>query len=294
MKIKIKLLSCLIFFLTFIYITIPPLSFELNIKNEINDEVIVQVSTQNGEINLEIEDYLVGVVAAEMPASFELEAIKAQVVASRTFVYSRNLKVDDTVSSQVYQNDEVLKEKWKEKYDENIKKIKDAVNQTKGQVIVYDGQIIHAFFFSSSNMKTNNSEDYWNQAYPYLVSVDSSFDSIKKDNKRTKEISKERINQVFQMKVNNIEVIALYENKYVKEVSVNDKIYSGREIRELCDLSSSSFTIEKKANAYLFHTIGSGHGVGLSQYGAQGMALKGYSYIDILKHYYRGVEIVNK
>lgn len=284
----------MIFFLVFVYLSIPPLSQELNIKNEIKEDDYVTVSTNMGEIQLSIEEYIIGVVSAEMPVTFELEALKAQAVASRTFVYSRNLKVDDTVNSQVYQNDEKLREKWKDNYEEYINKVKKAVNETKGQVITYKGEMIHAFFFSSSNGSTNNSEDYWSTSYPYLVSVSSPYDHIKKDNERVKEISIDEINQIFDMEIKNIEILELYENDYVKKVKVNSKIYTGKEIRELCQLASSSFSIEKKNDSYIFQTSGYGHGVGMSQYGAQGMAKEGYTYIEILKHYYKDVEIVNK
>lgn len=294
MKIKIKLMSCLFFFLSFIYMAIPPLSTELKVKNEMEKEAIVQVSSQLGEINVELEEYLVGVVAAEMQATFEIEALKAQAVAARTFVYSRNLRVDDTVNSQVYQQDDVLKEKWGQNYENYIKKVKQAVEDTKGEVLVYEGEIIHAFFFSSSNGKTNNSEDYWTTPYPYLKSVDSSFDEIKKDNHRTKRLSIEEINKCFDMKVQSMQILSLYENGYVKQVQVNDEIFSGKEVREKCGLSSSSFKVKLHENEAVFETLGSGHGVGMSQYGAQGMALKGYLYDEILKHYYQDVEIVHK
>lgn len=284
----------MIFFLVFIYLSIPPLSQELKIKNETKKDDFVTVSTQNGDIQLLLEEYVIGVVAAEMPATFELEALKAQAVAARTYVYSRNLKVDDTVNSQVYQNDEKLKSKWKDKYEEYINKVKKAVYDTKGQVIVYKGGIIHAFFFSSSNGSTNNSEDYWTTSYPYLVSVDSHYDSIKEDNLRVKEISKSEINQIFNMNVKSIEILELFDNDYVKKVKVNSKIYTGKEIRELCQLASSSFSIETKNDSFEFKTLGYGHGVGMSQYGAQGMAKEGYNYIDIIQHYYKDVEIVNK
>lgn len=284
----------MIFFLVFIYLSIPPLSQELKIKNEAKKDDFVTVSTQTGDIQLSIEEYIIGVVSAEMPVTFELEALKAQAVASRTFVYSRNLKVDDTVNSQVYQNDEKLKEKWKDNYDEYISKVKKAVNDTKGQVIVYKGEMIHAFFFSSSNGSTNNSEDYWSTSYPYLVSVSSPYDNIKKDNERVKEISIDQMNQIFDMEVKNIEILELYENDYVKTVKVNSKTFTGKEIRELCQLASSSFHVERKNDSFVFQTIGYGHGVGMSQYGAQGMAKEGYNYIEIIQHYYKDVEIVNK
>ncbi len=255
---------------------------------------MVSISTAGGEISLELEEYLIGVLAGEMPAVFEMEALKAQAVASRTYVLARGLKVDDTTSSQVYQNQDILKEKWKDSYEQNLKKIKDAIRQTQGQIMTYQNEIIHAFFFSSCNGKTNNSEDYWTTPYPYLISVESPYDSIKKDNERQKSISIQEMNEIFKEEVFQVEVLERYENNYVKIVKVNQTLYSGKDIREKCGLSSSSFTVQKNEEGFLFITLGSGHGVGMSQYGAQGMALAGYDYVEILKHYYTGVEIVNK
>ncbi len=260
------------------------------IKNNIEEDVMVQVTTNNTILDIKLEEYLVGVVSAEMPASFELEALKAQAVVARSFVYSRKLKVDDSTNTQVYHSDKKLKEKWKSKYDEYIKKIKEAVYSTKGEVIVYDDEIIRAYFFASSNGHTNNSEDYWTNALPYLRSVESIYDEVKID-KVT--YTKEEINKLFNMKVNTIKIKSIYDSGYVNEVLVNNKIYSGKEIREICKLRSSSFTVEF-GDKIIFHTKGYGHGVGMSQYGAQGMALAGYNYLEIIKHYYQGVEIVNK
>lgn len=294
MKVKIKLLACMVFFMFFLYLCLPSLSVQMQIENHFNEDIMVQVSSSSGDFEIELEKYLVGVLSSEMPANFELEALKAQAVASRSYVYSRLLKVDDTVSSQVYQKEDVLKEKWKENYEMNLKKIQSAIFQTKGQVMMYDNEIIHAYFFSSSAGKTNNSEDYWTTAYPYLVSVDSSYDAIKKDNVRQKSLSSEEVKKLFKEEVTSFEVVSYYENGYVKEVKVNSKSYSGKEIRELCGLSSSFFTVKLQQGALEFQSVGSGHGVGMSQYGAQGMALAGYNYQEILLHYYRGVKIVNK
>ncbi len=294
MRLKIKLAGSMFLFLFVIYLILPPFASEMRIKNIISEKTMVHVSSLSGNLDVELEEYLIGVVASEMPAQFEIEALKAQAVAARTYVYSRELQVDDTVNSQVYQKDELLKEKWKDKYEEYIQKVKEAVSLTKGQVLMYDQKIINAYFFSSSNGKTNNSEDYWTTAYPYLISVDSHYDSIKKDNQRVKEISFEEINRLFGFSINQIEVISQFESSYVKEVKINDQIFSGKKVREICSLSSSSFEVEKTDTGFVFTTLGSGHGVGMSQYGAQGMALEGYDYRSILKHYYSGVEIVNK
>lgn len=124
--------------------------------------------------------------------------------------------------------------------------------------------------------------------------MDSHYDFIKKDNIRTKELTNEELTKIFDESIKEIKILSNYENGYVKQVLVNEKEFSGREIREKCQLSSSSFEVSKTTKGFKFVTVGSGHGVGMSQYGAQGMALEGYDYKDILKHYYQNIEIVNK
>lgn len=104
----------------------------------------------------------------------------------------------------------------------------------------------------------------------------------------------EQLSAIFSTIVDEVEVISRYENGYVKEVRVNQSVMSGRKLRELLELASSSFEVECDKSGVMFTTVGSGHGVGMSQYGAQGMALEGYRYDEILKHYYSGVEILNK
>lgn len=280
----------------FVFMSLNPfMNSGLQIENqEMETQQYVTVSSNQTKTVMALEDYLIGVIAAEMPASFELEALKAQAVASRTFVSSRDYKVDDTTASQVYQNDEKLKEKWQDQYDENKRKIRQALLETKGQVLTYQQEIISATFFSSSNGKTNNSQDYWTGAKDYLVSVDSHWDHIKSDNIRTKALSWEQLHAIFSTIVHEITIISHYDNGYVKEVKVNEVVMSGRELREKLALSSSCFSIESNDQGITFTTVGSGHGVGMSQYGAQGMAKEGYSYDEILKHYYTGVEIVNR
>lgn len=279
--------------LVFVYIA----SFQLYpVKLEHNNQIqSQQVFVSDQQTNIDLEEYLVGVVASEMPASFEIEALKAQAVAARSFATSRNYQVDSTTSSQVYKSDEVLREQWHENYEQNIQKIREAVYSTQKEVLSYEGKVINATFFSSSNGKTNNAEDYWVSATPYLVSVDSHWDSIKEDNVRLNEFTFDELESVFGV-INTFEIISWYDNGYVKEVKVNETIYSGREIRELLGLSSSSFDVEMREDSLAIQTVGSGHGVGMSQYGAQGMALEGYTYQEILQHYYQGVsiELLNK
>lgn len=295
MKLKLKSLIVCFFFLFTLSLTTEFLPISLMIQNSLKQttekDKIVKLSHHGVTQEIELEQYLMGVVPSEMPVTFELEALKAQAIAARSFVVSRNYMVDDTTSSQVYKDDATLQAQWQNQYDEYRDKVKEAVLSTKNMVLMYEGNIVNATFFSSSNGSTNNAQDYWVSAVPYLVSVDSHWDNeIKQDNIRQASFTWNEVKNIIG-EVNNIEIMAYFDNGYVKEVLVNDTYYSGRNIREMFQLSSSSFSITIDETGLLFETVGSGHGVGMSQYGALGMALEGYTYDEILKHYYQGVEI---
>lgn len=252
--------------------------------------------SDGSEETIELEKYLEGVVGSEMPSSFETEALKAQAVAARTFVVQRNLEVDDTTSSQVYQDDSQLKQVWAESYDERSQKIHEVVSATKGEVMTYEGNYITASFFSSSPGKTANGNEYWTSDTPYLKSVDSHWDNEVNDgNEQNKEYSIQNFSQAlgFQNNVSQIGQPTYYDSGYVNEITIDGITFKGREIRELLKLRSSCFKIQKSGDTIHITTNGFGHGIGMSQYGAQGMALEGKKYQEILKHYYTGVEIVN-
>ncbi|MCD7893934.1 MAG: stage II sporulation protein D [Erysipelotrichaceae bacterium] len=265
---------------------------EKTISDKERKEYIVEVKTNEGILNIELEVYLIGVVAGEMPVDFEIEALKAQVVASRTFVLSRNLSVDNTTNSQVYLDNDTLLQQWGNQYNNYLAKIQQAIDETSYEVMMYDGQYVSALFFSCSNGQTVNSEDCFTEEVSYLQSVDSHWDEKLDPNYiQTKTFSKNELATLFHETLNDISITAYTDSGYVKSVIVNDTTYTGREIREILSLASSCFSIKLTSDGYVFTTYGSGHGVGMSQYGAQGMALEGYSYEDILKHYYQNIEI---
>lgn len=254
----------------------------------------VHIKRSNGkDVTIELEEYLIGVVGSEMPASFAKEALKAQAVAARTFVAKRNFEVDDTTASQVFQDDSQLKQVWKESYDENKKRIEEAVTETQGEVLTYQGELITAAFFSSCNGYTNNSEDYWSNSSPYLRSVESAWDKSVSGNKQTKELSLTDLSNAlgFQNTVKSIGKPEYYKNGYVKSIVIDGIKFSGREIREALSLRSSAFEIKLNKQTVHITTEGFGHGIGMSQYGAKAMAEAGYDYKKILKHYYTDVEI---
>ena len=258
---------------------------------------LVQVTRQDGTIEkIPLETYLEGVVGSEMPASYELEALKAQSVAARTFVMQRNMEVDDTTRTQVYHDDKQLRQIWGNQYETYHKKVKEAISATAHEVMTYDGTLISAVFFSTSCGKTANSEEYWGSKTPYLRSVDSSWDQQVSGYEETITISNEDFHTRlgFQNNVVEISQPVYYASGYVKSITIDRITFTGREIREKLQLRSSSFTIKKNRDGYTITTKGYGHGLGMSQKGAQAMALEGKDYQTILKHYYQGIKIEKK
>lgn len=275
-------------------------------SNQASADLSVAVMRSESE-NVEtvpLEAYVQGVVASEMPVNeFEPEALKAQALAARTFIVDHLLHqsdsdasdVSDTVQHQVYKNEEELKDLWGSDYETNMSKLEEAVTATAGEIITYEDAPIMPAFFSTSNGRTENSEDYWDNELPYLRSVESPWDeeSAKFLDQRTftvDEVGKQLGVELPQGTAIAIETTRT-EGERVEELSLNDQQISGRDVREKLDLQSSDFTIEQKNNHLIFTTRGFGHGIGMSQYGANFMAKDGKSYQDIIEHYYQGVEI---
>lgn len=268
-----------------------------------NTYVKVKRETKNIIEEIPLEEYVVGVLSGEMPASFELEALKAQAVAARSYVLKKMEKsneeydVVDTVSNQVYLSETELKEKWKDQYQNYMKKMKIATTQTKGEYLEYDGKVIDAFFFSTSVGVTENSGEIFSSQLPYLVSVESKWD---KEVSPVFEVNYEFSLADFYTKLGlpyknklEIEIIKKTSSGRIKELKINGNSFSSSTVFSKLNLKSTFFTIEQVGSNVRITTNGYGHGVGMSQYGAQGMAKNGYSYDQILKHYYQGVEIKN-
>ena len=270
--------------------------------NSNKTEQTIRVLKDNNIQVLNLEDYLVGVVSSEVPASFEEEAIKAQAVAARTYALKQieNKKdlpydVTDDTQTQVYQTDEELKEKWKDNYDKYINKIKKCVNETKGEYVTYNNQIIYAFFFSTSNGKTEDNKNVFGQDLPYLKVVDSSFDEKETNNfynEKTFNLSDFYSNLGLEYNDNlNITDEIRTESGRVSSIKINQVEFTGRNFQNKLSLRSNDFTIKKENNIVKITTKGFGHGVGLSQYGANALAKQNKNYKDILKYYYQGTEI---
>ncbi len=278
-----------------------------NYYEEINyvenkEEKVVKLLDSNEIINISLEDYITGVVSCEMPASYEYEALKAQAVASRTYAlekmkYNNTYDLENSTNNQCYHSNDKLKSKWGNNYEKYYNKIKKAVNETKGYYITYKGEIIKAFYFSTSNGYTEDVQDVFGSKLDYLSSVESSWDKNNKNFEKTISFNEldflNKLN-IKESKVNKIEIISRTKSNRVNEIIINNSKFKGTTLRKLLGIRSTDFDIEKKDNIVYITTRGYGHGVGLSQYGANGYAKNGFSYVDILKHYYKGVTISRK
>ena len=298
---KILLLTCIIIFIPYIITSIFFRNDEIKFIYKSNMQVRVKNVETNEITNIPFEDYIVGVLAGEMPVSFEVEALKAQAVAARSYVmkqmiYNRDKEYDvvNTVKNQVYLDDEYLKKTWKDEYTTKINKLKMAVLETYNEYLEYDGEVVEAMFFSTSVGKTENSEEVFSSKKPYLRSVDSSWDSISPvfEVKYTFNLNEfyERLNIEYN-DILKLETIEQTSTGRIKKIKINGILLEGSTVVNKLNLKSNHFTIEQKDKIINITTKGYGHGVGMSQYGAQAMALKGYSYKEILEHYYGGTDI---
>ena len=267
------------------------------IKLKYISSIIVRVKrvNKNRIDNVMLEDYVVGVVAGEMPVSFEMEALKAQAVASRSYVLRKindNINNDydvvDTTSNQVYLDLDDLKDNWGNDYVNYLNRVREAVNDTSMEYLEYDGEVINAMFFSTSNGYTEDCVSVFSSDVPYLRSVESSWDSSVNSNfSYRKEIDLKSFYEKLGLEYNNklnILILERSNSNRVISLRINGVKFSGRDIYNKLGIRSTDFSIDQDGDKVVIITKGYGHGVGMSQYGAYGMAKEGYSYKEILDH----------
>lgn len=285
---------------------------------EISNEPYRVLNCSTGEITeVSVRDYVIGAVAAEMPASFEEEALKAQAVAAHTYAErQRNLQrkapdkalgnadfSDDPNKYQGFFTNEKIRHYFGDNYDIHYNKIAAAVDEVLPYIITYDDEPIIAAFHSMSSGKTESAENMWGTAVDYLVPVNSKSDKDAPNYIDETEISvdfvRARLEKVFEgvqlgdSPENWIKTGAKSDSGTVLEVTVGDVKASGNDIREAFGLRSADFTVDFKDNNFIFTTRGYGHGVGMSQYGANHMAKEGKGWKSILEHYYNDCEIIS-
>ncbi len=298
---KLIIVTLLVIIIPFLFVKIFVQTDEIKFKYVTNNTIRVK-NEKTGQITkIPFEEYIKGVVAGEMPATFELEALKAQAVASRSYAMyqmtatkDKDYDVLNTTSNQVYLTDEQLKANWKDEYTEKINKIKNAIKETSGEYLTYKGQIVNAMFFSTSSGQTENSEEIFVSALPYLRSVDSKWDQASPVYTDTYTFDLKDFYSKLNLPYNEklvIEVTEKTSTGRTKKLKINNQELNGRDVATKLSLRSNYFDIVQNENKITITTKGFGHGVGMSQYGANGMAKEGYKYDQILKHYYQNTEI---
>ena len=298
---KLILVTLLIILIPFIIVSLFIRTDEIKFHYMTNEVVRVKDEKTNQITEVPFEEYIKGVLAGEMPASFELEALKAQAVASRSYVMvkmeqnqNNDYDVVNTVSNQVYLTDDELKEKWQDDYTSKINKIKTAVLETKGEYLSYNNEVVEALFFSTSTGKTENSEEVFSAKVPYLRSVSSTWDEASPVFEDTATFNLQDFYTKLGLTYNETlttEVTETTSTGRVKKIKINGSEFNGRDVATKLSLRSNYFNIVQNGETVTITTKGFGHGVGMSQYGALGMAKEGYTYDKILKHYYQGTEI---
>lgn len=279
-----------------------------------DSQIMIKVLKEDGKVyDMSMQDYLISVVAAEMPISFEQEALKAQAVAARTYtlynmlvrpavVHKEADVCTDYTCCKAYIEMDSLKSSWGDKYDEYIDKVKNAVLSTEGEYLSYNDEIVLAVFHSSSAGRTEDAQAVWNTKLPYLVSVESP------------ETPEEVPNFKTTVTVTHKEFVETVKSKYadayfgddltgwigetlntesgrVDYIEIGGIKISGPDIRNMFGLRSSYFALDLNSVDATFTVTGYGHGVGMSQYGANILAKSGETYKDILAQYYVGTEI---
>lgn len=265
--------------------------------------------------SLKASEYIKGVVGAEMPLSYSTEALKAQAVAANTYALriiaqnnaDKSLNgayfSNDPKKFQAYKSKEELKKTYGDKFDEYYKKLSDAVDEVIDKVIVYNNEPIVAVFHAVSTGVTENAENVWGNKVSYLKSVDSNADKTSPSYQTTTTLTPKEIKEKLKKHYPKIS-FSIFKNKWfiikkslpsgvITEIKVGNITLNGNELRNILGLKSACFTVCYKNGNFEFTTKGYGHGVGLSQYGANELAKQGKNYKQILKHYYTGVEIIS-
>lgn len=287
----------------FLPIFITTLLADLGHSTLLKEETLITIEYKDGKIQIPLSQYLAGVVAAEMPAQFEEEALKAQAVAARTYTmkrYEDNPDIVFTSTIQSYYSQSDLEALWGvDNYPLNYSKIKKAVEDTDEEIIAYNNELIDAVFHSTSIGMTRSALDVWGQDIPYLQEAESLEDinaptylhQYEFDFTEFKDTAYNYDSEIALTDElsNDLQVIERNSEGYVIQIQVGNKIYSGEDFRKIFGLASSNFTITFEEQQVKILCRGYGHGVGLSQYGAEAMAKAGSTYDKILTHYYKDV-----
>ncbi len=305
---------CIVIALSLPIVTVPYFfASAVRLKGGVDENTVISVYdvSLSQRTEMRLFDYLCGVVAAEMPALYNVEALKAQAVAAFTYFAKRAESGEEseahagcavcTSSSHcsAFINEERQKERWGENYGVYRTKIEEAVRAVYGKVITYGGKAIDALYFARSSGKTESAADVWGNHYDYLTAVNSEVDESGSGFVSEVVMSLSEFEEKFKEKYPNASESGIFTDVArsgsggVLTAKVLGVTVTGRELRSLYSLNSTNFTVSEQDGNITFTVKGKGHGVGMSQYGANAMAKLGYGWEEIIKHYYTGVEISN-
>lgn len=301
---------------------LPKINYDFNNQNKSSENkkdgnIDVYITSSNKIITINLEDYVVGVVCAEMPIEFDKEALKAQAVAARTFAVAHisayggqkykgahGADVTDSIDCQVYMGKEERLSKWPVKSrDEYWNKVYEAVKETNGQVLMYNNKLVmEPYYFAVSSGETEDAKEVLGENIQYLKSVPSPGEEGVRKYKSKVNISYisfiNKVNDIFPKSKlnlinvrNSVEVLERNKTGSVKTIKIGNTTISGSKFRSIMGLNSTNFQIKCNVSGFEFDCTGYGHGLGMSQWGAEAMAKSGCKYDQILKHYYTGIEI---
>lgn len=310
---RIILVALFIFIVTmglpFLLVKLPRKAQETEEKAAVSDKVSVYIKKEDRVVEMDTMQYLKEVVAAEMPADFHEEALKAQAVAARTYMVNRRNSggsdvhkgadiCTDSTHCKAWISEAERKELWGSDAEKNWAKISNAVESTDGVIITYEGKPISAVFHSTSSGHTENAVDVWGGNVPYLVSVASEGDLKSPKYSSEAEFEVGEYKKICEEKIEGID----WNNGLFSDISrsgaggiISLKIggvsVEGTDFRNMFSLRSTNVDIKQDGEKIIMSVKGYGHGVGMSQYGANYLAGEGKNYVEILKTYYTGVEV---
>lgn len=274
--------------------------------------VIKLLHVQDGSVEeMDLDKYLYGVVASEMPVSFEIEALKAQAVVARTYTIYQMMNnskhenasiCDSSLCCQAWISKENRFARWEDENENKYwNKILEAVNETKGKIIFYDNKPINAFFHSNSGGITELAQNVWGGEYPYLQIVKIEGENNYSSYASNLNIMKDKLVEIMLKNYPDftinfeesdfIKINSYTESGRVKEIKIGNKLLSGVDVRKIFSLKSTNFNINVNNDEIIFSVLGHGHGVGLSQCGSDVLAKNGKNYKEIINYYYKDIEI---
>lgn len=278
------------------------------------DTIRVYLADEDRTVEMTMTDYLIGALAAEIPAAFDDEALRAQAVAARTYATLQMKRYggagyrDADISTdyrvhQAYIGEMRQRDKWKADYEKYHAKLMRAVQTTAGEVMTYDGKLIRALYHSMCGGHTASSQEVWDTPLPYLVGVECNWDHTAPRYREEKHLTFAELSGLLGQdaitmtasadRSEPIRIVNRTESGRADLVRLGGQNYAGTDLRAKLGLRSANFSAQATDSGITFTTVGYGHGVGMCQYGAGGMARAGYGYRDILAHYYQGIKIEN-